>query len=61
MKTTFMVLLATVIPLGWIVLGVIWLWRFAVREEVAVDDDYDALNCASFFSYCSSASFISAM
>ena len=64
MKTPWILLLATVIPLGWIVLGVIVLWRFVVvRCQQFTDvegEDYDAINWASLFSYCSSASFISA-
>jgi len=33
MKTTWILLLATVIPLGWVVLGAILLWRFAVQSR----------------------------
>ena len=33
MKTTWILLLATVIPLGWVILGGVLLWRVAVQSR----------------------------
>jgi len=64
MKTSLILLLATVIPLGWIVLGVIFGWRVLVARcrvsSGAECSDYDTSNCANLFSYPCSAFFISA-
>jgi len=35
MRTSLILLLATVIPLGWVVLGAILLWRFALQSRVS--------------------------